>query len=90
MLLRATTNSQRMRLSAAMISSTMPSAKYSCSGSALIFWNGKTAIDGLSGSGKTAGAAVAGLSDPFAGEHLGCELFGKLTGHWSHHSAQLR
>jgi hypothetical protein len=25
--------------------------------------------------------------DPFAGEHLGCELFGKLTGHWSHHSA---
>ena len=33
-----------------MISSTMPSAKYSCSGSPLMFWNGKTAIDGLSGS----------------------------------------
>src|SRR6516165_6410965 len=44
------TNSQRMRESAVMISSTMPSAKYSCSGSPLIFWNGKTAIDGLSGS----------------------------------------
>ena len=28
----------------------MPSAKYSCSGSPLIFWNGRTAIDGLSGS----------------------------------------
>ena len=34
-----------------MISSTMPSAKYSCSGSPLIFWNGITASDGLSGSG---------------------------------------
>ena len=32
-----------------MISSTMPSAKYSCSGSPLMFWNGRTAIDGLSG-----------------------------------------
>ena len=33
-----------------MISSTMPSTKYSCSGSPLMFWNGKTAIDGLSGN----------------------------------------
>ncbi len=32
-----------------MISSTMPSAKYSCSESPLMFWNGRTAIDGLSG-----------------------------------------
>ena len=32
--------------------STMPSAKYSCSGSPLMFWNGSTAIDGLSGSGS--------------------------------------
>jgi hypothetical protein len=51
-LLRAITNSQRMRLSAVMISSTMPSAKYSCSGSPDMFWNGSTAIDGLSGSGR--------------------------------------
>src|SRR6202022_2455790 len=43
--------SQRMRESAVMISSTMPSTKYSCSGSPLMFWNGSTAIDGLSGSG---------------------------------------
>jgi hypothetical protein len=35
-----------------MISSTMPSAKYSCSGSPDRFWNGSTAIDGLSGSGS--------------------------------------
>ena len=35
-----------------MISSTIPSAKYSCSGSPLMFWNGSTAIDGLSGSGS--------------------------------------
>jgi hypothetical protein len=55
--LRAMTNSQRMRLSAVMISSTVPSAKYSCSGSSLIFWNGSTAIDGLSGSGNAWGKA---------------------------------
>jgi hypothetical protein len=29
-----------------MISSTIPSAKYSCSGSPLMFWNGSTAMDG--------------------------------------------
>ena len=29
-----------------MISSAIPSQKYSCSGSALMFLNGKTAIDG--------------------------------------------
>src|SRR4029077_16127597 len=43
-----------MRLSAVMISSTMPSAKYSCSGSPLILANGNTAIDGLSGRGRGA------------------------------------
>ena len=46
------TNSQRVRESAVMMSSTMPSAKYSCSGSLLKFVNGKTAIEGPSGSGK--------------------------------------
>jgi len=56
--LRAITNSQRMRDSAVMISSTMPSTKYSCSGSPLILANGNTAIDGLSGSGKTAAGAA--------------------------------
>src|SRR4029450_796363 len=35
-----------------MISSTIPSAKYSCSRSPLILSNGSTAIDGLSGSGR--------------------------------------
>ena len=52
--MRATTKSQRMRDSAVMISSTMPSTKYSCSGSPLILANGSTAIDGLSGSGSSA------------------------------------
>jgi len=56
--LRAMTNSQRMRDSAVMISSTMPSAKYSCSGSPLILAKGSTAIDGLSGNGS---AGVDGL-----------------------------
>jgi hypothetical protein len=51
--LRAMTNSHVIRESVVMISSTMPSAKYSCSGSPLIFWNGITARDGLSGSGST-------------------------------------
>ena len=55
------TNSQRMRLNAVMISSTMPSAKYSCSGSPLIFWNGRTAIDGLSGNGSGALDAESGV-----------------------------
>src|SRR6516165_5637698 len=54
------TNSQRMRLSAVAISSTMPSAKYSCSGSPLRFWNGNTAIDGL--SGNASGADTAGFA----------------------------
>jgi hypothetical protein len=58
------TKSQRMRESAVMISSTMPSAKYSCSGSPLILAKGSTAIDGLSGSGSTGGAVgwTAGVS----------------------------
>ena len=33
-----------------MMSSTIPSAKYSCSGSPLMFWNASTAIEGFSGS----------------------------------------
>ena len=45
-----------------MISSTMPSAKYSCSGSPLMFWNGSTAMDGLSGSGSGIGGAVDGFA----------------------------
>src|SRR5271170_6958975 len=52
------TKSQRMRERAVMISSTMPSTKYSCSGSPLILAKGSTAIDGLSGSGS---ARVDGL-----------------------------
>src|SRR6266566_2861072 len=41
-----------------MISSAIPSAKYSCSGSPLMFWNGSTAMEGLSGNG---GGLSAGL-----------------------------
>jgi hypothetical protein len=55
------TKSQWMRDSAVMISSTMPSAKYSCSGSPLILAKGSTAIDGLSGRGSeepTTGVAI--------------------------------
>jgi len=59
------TKSQRMRESAVMISSTMPSAKYSCSGSPLILAKGSTAIEGLSGSeGFASGRVIARLADP--------------------------
>jgi hypothetical protein len=44
------------------MSSTMPSTKYSCSGSPLMFWNGNTAMEGLSGRAN----AGAGRSS-FAG-----------------------
>jgi hypothetical protein len=49
---RAMTKSWWFRERAVMISSTIPSANYSCSGSPLMFWNGSTAMDGLSGSGS--------------------------------------
>src|ERR1700686_138497 len=61
------TNSQRMRESAVMISSTMPSAKYSCSGAPLIFWNGSTAVDGLSGSASGEFAAALVVSSDRSG-----------------------
>ena len=38
---------------AVMMSSVMPSAKYSCSGSPLMLVNGSTASEGLSGRGST-------------------------------------
>ncbi|MGC2199463.1 MAG: hypothetical protein WA633_04840 [Stellaceae bacterium] len=60
------TKSQRIRLSAVMISSTIPSAKYSCSGSPLILAKGSTAIDGLSGSGKGAPPAKYEVSVIFS------------------------
>src|SRR4051812_6766296 len=63
--LRAITNSDRNRDNSVMMSSVMPSVKYSCSGSSLMLWKGSTAIDGLSGkpspvsaAGSDAGAAV--------------------------------
>ena len=46
------TKSERMRDSSVMMSSAMPSEKYSCSGSPLMLVNASTAIDGLSGNGK--------------------------------------
>ena len=56
------TNSHGSRAIAVVISSTMPSAKYSCSGSPLKFWNGSTAIDGLSGNANGTDADAAGFA----------------------------
>jgi class 3 adenylate cyclase len=47
---KPSTKNCRMQESAVMISSVMPSAKYSCSGSPDILSNGSTAIDGLFGN----------------------------------------
>src|SRR5437016_9039539 len=46
------TKSHLIRARPVRMSSTMPSAKYSCSGSPLMFWNGSTAMEGLSGSAR--------------------------------------
>src|SRR6516162_6549593 len=62
--------------SAVVMSSTMPSAKTSCSGSPDMFWNGKTAIDGLSGSGNGARVVAVGtLSDPTRNTRIGRAIF---------------
>src|SRR5437867_9535907 len=60
--LRAITNSDLKRDSAVMMSSTIPSAKYSCSGSELRLVKGRTAIEGLSGKGRAGFGCCAGVS----------------------------
>jgi len=65
--LLAITNSHDSREIAAAISSTMPSAKYSRSGSPLILAKGSTAIDGLSGRGSTGCGGGAGCGGVGAG-----------------------
>ena len=50
--LRAITKNQRSLDSAVMMSSLMPSEKYSCSGSPLMLVKGSTAMAGRSGSGN--------------------------------------
>ena len=64
------TNSDFDRDSPVMMSSTMPSAKYSCSGSPLMFWNGSTAMEGLSGRASGCAVSVGGFVT-IAGEELG-------------------
>src|SRR5579859_839187 len=58
--LREMTESHLMRDSPVIISSTIPSAKYSCCGSPLMLVNGNMAIDGLSDS---AGRGVDSVID---------------------------
>ena len=55
------TNSSENRDSSVMMSSTMPSAKYSCSGSPLRLVKGRTAIEGLSGRAR---AGLGGSTGP--------------------------
>src|SRR6266705_5612844 len=68
--LRAITNSDLKRDSAVMMSSTIPSAKYSCSGSPDMFWNGSTAMDGLSGRAGGCAVSAAALLGSVEGEFL--------------------
>src|SRR5208337_171023 len=73
---------------AVMMSSDMPSAKYSCSASPLMLANGSTAIDGLSGAAGRAGsfssdlvstgaAGFASAGDPTCSEYtrIGSAMF---------------
>ena len=52
--LRAITKNQRNLDNAVMMSSLMPSEKYSCSESPLMLMKGSTAMAGRSGNGKAA------------------------------------
>ena len=63
------TNSDLKRDNAVVMSSTMPSAKYSCSGSPDIFWNGRTAIDGLSEAARASAAQRAPARLPWHPRH---------------------
>jgi hypothetical protein len=77
------TNSSRKRESAVRISSAMPSAKYSCSGSLDTFWNGSTAIEGLSGRGRalpSPGKAPAAGGGPTAKARTGSSMFLTVCG----------
>src|SRR6516164_170 len=75
-----------MRERAVVISSTIPSAKYSCSGSPLRLRNGSTASDGSSATGALGSPAVLSAAGggvdggPVSGTRLtdgvGCELGG--------------
>ena len=58
--LRAMTNSPEAFDRSVMMSSVMPSEKYCCSGSPLMFSKGSTAMDGLSGKGKSEDLIWAG------------------------------
>ena len=78
----AITNSHLIRDSPVLMSSTIPSAKYSCSGSPLMFWRGRTAIEGLSGrescTGVLSGAADLNFparSDVIEKAHTGRAMF---------------
>src|SRR5215469_11145103 len=53
------TNSARKRDNSMMMSSVMPSEKYSCAGSSLRLANGSTAIDGLLGRASESAASGA-------------------------------
>ena len=57
--LRAITKNQRTRDSAVMMSSLIPSEKYSCSPSPLMLSKASTAIAGRSGTGNARGGASA-------------------------------
>jgi hypothetical protein len=63
--LRAITANDRSLESAVMMSSLMPSEKYSCSGSPVMLVKGSTAIAARSGSGSAFWASADRL--PFAG-----------------------
>ena len=55
------TNKERKRDSSVMMSSVMPSEKYSCSGSPDMLVNGSTAMEGLSATAFDGATTTAGV-----------------------------
>ena len=70
-MLRAMTNRPEIFDRSVMMSSVMPSEKYSCSGSPLMLLNGSTAIDGFS---LATGSALTGAARPARGRRAGKEV----------------
>lgn len=79
--LRAFTNSDLNRDSAVMMSSTMPSAKCSCPASPLMFWNGSTAIEGLSGSASGEAGSITLVAGCLARASVALEFISYFIKH---------
>ena len=82
---RAATRSDSIPASALMISSVMPSLKYSASGPALMFRNGSTAIE-VSALSPSRAEPVAGERGPEGSRSAACSANAKSRADWKRSS----